>query len=79
VIFGTSVDIQLQSKLNSADISNNFNGYNLDAIAGAGIEITRFIVEVRGDWGLTAVNKNISNVTEIHSKMVAFLFGFRIN
>ncbi len=78
-IFGPAIDIQLTSKLNGADVSSNFNGYNVNFIAGAGIEITRFIVEVRGDWGFTSVNKNLNNVATIHTKAVAFLVGFRIN
>ncbi len=79
-LVGPAVDIQLKQKLNDISISDKYEGVNVDLIVGGGVEITRFIIELRGDWGLRNVNKgNFGNTTKINTKTVAVLFGFRFN
>jgi hypothetical protein len=49
-------------------------------LVGGGIEITRFIVEFRYDFGLRRINTVDDDfVTEVKSNTAAILFGFRFN
>jgi hypothetical protein len=49
-------------------------------LVGAGVEITRFIVEFRYDFGLRRINAVDEDfVTEVKSNTAAILFGFRFN
>jgi opacity protein-like surface antigen len=80
ILAGPAVDIQLKDTIGSTDIKSNFQTFNIDFIAGGGVEITRFFIEAREDWGLRNVNSgNLANTTDIKSKTFNLLFGFRIN
>lgn len=80
ILAGPAVDIQLKDTIGSQSIKDNFETFNIDFIAGGGVEITRFFIEAREDWGLRNVNKgNLADTTDIKSKTFNLLFGFRIN
>jgi hypothetical protein len=80
ILAGPAVDIQLKDTIGSTDIKSNFQTFNIDFIAGGGVEIARFFIEGREDWGLRNVNSgNLANTTDIKSKTFNLLFGFRIN
>ena len=49
-------------------------------VVGGGVEITRFIVEFRYDFGLRRINKvDDEFVSEVKSRTAAILFGVRFN
>ena len=80
ILAGPAVDIQLKDSLGSENIKDNFQTFNIDVIAGGGIEFARFFVEGREDWALRNVNNgNLINTTGLKTKTFNLLFGFRIN
>jgi hypothetical protein len=80
ILAGPAVDIQLKDSIGGVSIKDNFETFNIDFIAGGGVEITRFFIEAREDWGLRNVNKgNLGDTTSIKDKTFNLLFGFRIN
>lgn len=77
IIVGPSFDIKLKAKQNGLDVSDNYEGLDLGIIGGAGVELSRFIIEGRYNWGLRNVNK--TTTTEIKDKTFALMFGVRFN
>ena len=80
-IVGPQFDWLLKRELGDVDIEDDTEGFELSVVAGAGIEITRFIVEFRYIHGLRAVSKefDVFDSDELKSKAYAILFGFRFN
>jgi hypothetical protein len=80
IIAGPAFDVKLKAELNGIDIAEQYEGLDLGVIAGAGVEITRFLVEARYNWGLRNVVKgNLATTTEIKTRTFAILFGVRFN
>ena len=80
VIVGPAADIKLKAKQNDLDVSDNYEGLDIGVIGGAGVEISRFLVEGRINWGLrNVVAGNLANTTKITTRTVAILFGVRFN
>jgi len=80
VIVGPAADIKLKAKQNDLDVSDNYEGLDIGVIGGAGVEINRFLVEGRINWGLrNVVAGNLANTTKITTRTVAILFGVRFN
>jgi len=48
-------------------------------VFGAGVEITRFIIEGRYDLGLRRINTDDEGVVDVKSRSFAILFGVRFN
>ena len=63
------------------DIDDDTEGFELSLVAGAGVEITRFIVELRYIHGLRSISKtfDLPESAELKSKAFAILFGIRFN
>jgi hypothetical protein len=63
------------------DLGEETEGFEFSLMAAAGIEITRFIAEVRYIHGLKSISKtfDVANAGELKSKAFAILFGFRFN
>jgi hypothetical protein len=63
------------------DISDQTEGYELSLVVGGGVEITRFIVELRYIQGLRSIAKefDLVNTDDLKSKSFGILFGFRFN
>jgi hypothetical protein len=79
-IVGPAFDIKVGDNLNDvANINDAWEGFDIGIVGGAGIEITRFIVEARGNWGLRNVNKNLTGLNDIKTRTFSVLFGFRFN
>jgi Outer membrane protein beta-barrel domain len=78
---GTALDIKLKGKQNDLDVSSNYESLDVDVVAGVGAEITRFIIEGRGMWGVRSVLKgDLANTQgDLKDKSFALLFGIRIN
>ena len=73
---GPAIDVNFGSDgFETGDIDD----FNVSAIVGVGVEITRFIVEGRYIQGFRAINKEFNETTDIKTKAFALLFGFRFN
>ena len=78
-IGGPALDIKISDDVTGIDLDDAFESVDVEIIAGAGIELSRFIIEGRYTWGLRQVNKQFSEVDEIKTRAAAILFGIRFN
>jgi hypothetical protein len=80
-LVGPVFDVNLTAKLNDLDVKSKYESLDYGVLGGVGIEITRFVVEARYNWGLLNVLKsdNAANITDLKSRSFAVLFGFRFN
>lgn len=79
-IGGPAIDINLKAAQGNLDVKSNYQSTDLGIIAGGGIEITRFILEARYNWGLRNVLKaNNGPVTDLKTRSFAIMAGFRFN
>ncbi|MGE0450036.1 MAG: porin family protein [Vicinamibacterales bacterium] len=79
-IGGPALDINLKAAQNNLDVKSNYESTDVGLIAGGGIELTRFIIEARGNWGLRNVLKSNSGpVTDLKTRSFAIMAGFRFN
>ena len=78
-IGGPALDIKINDDVTGIDLDDAFESVDVEIIAGAGIELSRFIIEGRYTWGLRQVNKQFSEVDEIKTRAAAILFGIRFN
>jgi hypothetical protein len=78
ILVGPAFDINLKSELNGLDVKSQYESLDLGIIGGAGFEITRFILEVRYNWGLSnVINGDLTNTTPIKTRTFVILFGVR--
>jgi outer membrane protein with beta-barrel domain len=78
--FGPAIDILLKANSSvDGDIKDDVESFQVDVIIAGGVEITRFIFEVRWIKGIRAINKDFEDFTKIKSKAIALLFGIRFN
>lgn len=76
---GPAMDFRLKSEFNGLDIIDFTEGYDVNLVFGGGIEITRFLAEVRYNHGLRNISKNFSASDEIKTRAWALLIGVRFN
>jgi hypothetical protein len=79
IIAGPAFDVNLRSELNGVDVGEQYEGLDLGLIGGAGVEITRFLVEARYNWGLRNIAKANLATTKIKTRTFAILFGMRFS
>lgn len=79
-IGGPAIDINLKAKQNNLNVKDNYQSTDLGVIAGGGIEISRFILEARYNWGLRNVLKaNSGPATDLKTRSFAVMVGFRFS
>ncbi|MEQ1869620.1 MAG: porin family protein [Vicinamibacterales bacterium] len=79
-LVGPVFDINLKAKLNNVDVKSQYESLDLGILGGVGVEVTRFLVEMRYNKGLKNVLKGGGgNTTDITSHSFAVLFGVRFN
>lgn len=79
-IGGPVADVLLSAKLNGiTDVKDNYQGLDLGVIGGAGVEISRFLIEARLNWGLRNIAKGSTEVSDVKTKSFAVLAGLRFN
>ena len=76
---GPAMDFRLKSEFGGVDIIDFTQGYDVNLVLGGGIEITRFLAEVRYNHGLRNISKNFSASDEIKTRSWALLIGVRFN
>lgn len=80
IIAGPAFDVKLKAELNGLDIADQYEGLDIGVIGGAGVELTRFLVEARYNWGLrNVIGGNLATTREIKTRTFAILFGVRFN
>lgn len=79
-IAGPVFDILLKSQLDGVDVKSRYESLDIGIIGGAGIEVSRFLVEGRYNWGLRNVLKaSGGSTTEVKNRSFALLAGLRFN
>lgn len=76
---GPAMDFRLKSDFGGIDIIDFTQGYDVNLVFGGGIEITRFLAEVRYNHGLRNISKDFSASDEIRTRAWALLIGVRFN
>ncbi len=76
-IAGPAFDILLKGAQNDLDVKSNFNELNVSFVGGGGVEVARFLIEMRAMWGLR--NLSITGLPEFHDRSLAVLVGLRFN
>lgn len=74
---GPAADILLKAQLNGIDIKSQYKSVDWNVLAGVGVEVSRFIVEGRFNWGLANVLEGPGNALKTRS--FALLGGLRFN
>jgi hypothetical protein len=77
-VFGPSVNIKVSAS-GSLNVVGDYHGFDLGVVAGAGFEVTRIGVEVRGDWGLLSVFDPSEGADSIRTFTLQALLKLRIN
>lgn len=79
-LVGPAFDFRLKGKLNFEDSpADQMQEIDVGVTAGAGIEITRFIVEGRYTQGFRNLGKDLTQNDKITTKSFAVMFGVRFN
>jgi hypothetical protein len=77
-VAGPAVELKIGEELRSLIISE-YSSVDASIVVGAGVEVSRFIVELRGTWGLVNLVANPAPGVKATSRTFAILGGFRIN
>ena len=78
-IVGPAFSFKVADEINGVTIDDAFEGTDVGFVAGAGVEITRIILEGRYEWGFRHINKNFTDVDEITARSFTVLIGVRFN
>lgn len=79
-IGGPAFDVLLKSDLDGLDVKSKYESLDLGIIGGAGVEISRFLIEGRYNWGLRNVLKSAGGTSsEVKTRSFAVLAGLRFN
>ncbi len=76
---GPSMGFRLKSEFGGIDIVDFTEGYDVNVVLGAGVELTRFLIEARYNRGLKNISKNFSESADIKTRSYAVLLGIRFN
>jgi hypothetical protein len=75
---GPALEFKIGEKLGSHIIAE-YAGVDVSIVAGGGMEIARFLVELRGSWGLRNLGKDLPEGVKVTSRTFMILGGFRFN
>ena len=79
-IGGPVLDVRLKAEQDSFNVKDNYESTDVGVIAGAGVEISRFLLEARYNWGLRNILKSGGGpTTELKNRSFAVLAGLRFN
>ena len=77
VFGGPGFDFKVGESISNIAQVQTYENFDFSLIVGAGVEITRFIIEGRGMWGLRNIAVNNFGAGDLHSRSFALLFGLR--
>ena len=79
--FGFRVSAKSESSFDgeeeSEDIDDDVERFDLGLVAGAGVEMGRFVIDGRYTWGLSNINKIESDDVKIKNRVFAVMAGIR--
>jgi hypothetical protein len=78
-VFGPVFDIKLKAEVDDLDLSDEYEGFDVGVMAGAGFEFARIGVEVRGNWGLRSIDPDLTGSEKVTNYMLQALLKIRIN
>ncbi|MEZ5316239.1 MAG: outer membrane beta-barrel protein [Vicinamibacterales bacterium] len=78
-LVGPAVDIKVGDEIQGFSVTDAFEGVDFSLQVGAGVELSRFIVEGRYTKGFRRINKQFTDFAEVKSQAFAILFGVRFN
>jgi len=78
-ILGPGFDFKIGDSISSLAIYQNYETFNINFIGGLGVEITRFIIEGRGIWGLRNIAVTQLTSQQLKSRSFALQVGVRFN
>ena len=78
-IGGPAFEFKIGDEINGGTIDDAFEGTDVGFVVGAGMEITRLILEGRYEWGFLRVNKAFADIEEIKTRSFTILVGIRFN
>jgi hypothetical protein len=78
-IGGPAFEFKIADEINGVTIDDAFEGTDVGFVVGAGMEITRLILEGRYEWGFLRINKAFADVEEIKTRSFTILVGIRFN
>lgn len=79
IMGGPGFDFKVGDSVSNLAQVQTYSNFDFSLVAGAGVEITRFIIEGRGMWGLKNIAVNQFAAGDLHSRSFALLFGVRFN
>jgi hypothetical protein len=79
VIGGPGFDFKIGDSISSLAAFQTYETFDVSLVAGGGIEITRFIIEARGMWGLRNIAVTQVSTQELKSRSFALQIGVRFN
>jgi len=79
VFGGPGFDFKVGESISSIAQVQTYENFDFSLIGGAGVEITRPIIEGRGMWGMKNIAVNQFAAGELKSRSFALLFGLRFN
>lgn len=77
VIVGPALSFKIGDEVEGIQLDDAFETVEFGLVAGAGIEISRFILEGRYEKGFNAINNNFHDVSDINTQSFAILAGVR--
>ena len=79
VVLGPVVDIKVKATEDGEDVGDFYGGVDLGVLGGAGVEVNRLGVEVRGNWGLRNFALPSEAFDEVKTFSLQFVAKFRFN
>jgi len=84
VIFGGFVDIMLKGQIDGIDVKDQFNGFDVGPLFGAGFEVARVGFEFRGNWSVRSLNSTgngtfLNGLEKSNQFTLLLLFRVRLN
>jgi hypothetical protein len=79
IMGGPGFDFKVGDSVSNLAQVPTYENFDFTLIAAGGMEITRFIIEGRGMWGLKNIAVNKFAAGDLHSRTFALLFGVRFN
>ena len=78
---GGFIDILINAEIDSTDVKDYFNGFDIGPVAGIGFEVSRIGIEGRGQWAMKTLQSSgggtfLNGLQE--SKVFTFVLLFKV-
>ena len=77
-IIGPAIDLKIGEDFSDITDTDEIESVDVSLVAGVGVEISRFIIEGRGTWGLRNIAKEGEGL-DVKTRTFAILVGLRFN